>query len=164
MKHVKLAILALTLFLGGMTSAARADWVIRDSVRDAVTELVHTSPSLADMRDNQVPDVGVYSANDPKKKLMPIYELVACLQLTNPATRIAVDWGGGYDIDMDRVQFPGGIWDVHLRFEEVVQINLLEKYKVLLVDRVIVGTRRMRDLDQRVRLLRQLTRACYAKP
>lgn len=143
---------------------SQSQWTVKDSMVAKVNAFVQTSPVLEGMRQNNVPNDMVYGVNDPNKPILPIYELLACLQLTNPGAFIEFYSGGGYNIDIDAVIFPGGTWNVSLRLREVEQIDMLDKRKVYLIDRLVVGTLQMRDLNQRVQAMRQMSRACYADP
>ncbi|MEG3619830.1 hypothetical protein V5T82_15295 [Magnetovibrio sp. PR-2] len=155
--------IAVTLMVGSI-APAQAAWTVKDSAKGDVQVIKETSSIFADMRFYKVPNDTVYALNAPDQDLLPVYDFIACLQLTNPDANIEVDHGGGYDIQMDVVDFPGGRWDVQIRLREADQINELDKYKVYLVDRIIIGTLRLRDLNQRVTALRTMSNACYAQP
>ena len=156
---------ALTFtILSSLSFNALAAWTVQDSSKGNVQSIKDASDIFAQMRIENVPNDMVYALNAPDRALIRVYDLIACLHLTNPKAEMEVDHGGGYEIKLDVVEFPGGTWDVEIRLREDEQINKLDKYPVYILDRFIIGTLRLRDLDQRVQALRQMSSACYANP
>jgi len=155
--------LCISLILSTAAWAAGGDnpWKIKSDIKGKVASFVKSSPIVQEMHEFKLPNVMVYSIDAQQGPMLPVYDLLACLHLSNSKSIMEVDSGGGYDIAMQNVQFPGGVWDVDLRFREVQQINLLETQNVYVLDRIIVGTTRLRDTNQKTQLVRQLSKACF---
>lgn len=162
---MRIFIQALCVSVVLSTSAMAADgenpWTIKYEMRGKVASFIKNSPIIQEMHEFKLPNAMVYSINNLHGPMLPVYDLLACLHLTNPNSKMEVDSGGGYDIAMQGVQFPGGLWDVDIRFREVQQINMLESQNVYLLDRIIIGVTRLRDTNQKAQVVRQLSKVCY---
>jgi len=163
-KRMLCASVALSLITSAAVTAQGAEksWIINADLKSDVEDFIQNSDIVKEMRTLKLPNTMVYSVDPLHGPMLPIYDLLACLHLTNPKSEMKVDSGGGYDISMAKVTFPGGVWDASIRFREVQQINLLESQNVYLLDRTMVGTTRLRARAQRVRLVQQLSGACFA--
>ena len=155
----------MTFFLLGASGAhgAKTSWDIVPKMKSKVKHFIKTSPVLQDMRFYKAPNSYVFAANEPKSRMMPVYEFLACLSLTNEGAEMNVDSGGGYDIALNGVSFPGGTWDVQLRLKEVEHFEFIDKEIAYVVDRLIIGTLRFRNHKKKMRAVRQLTAACFAE-
>jgi len=155
---------SVVLITSAWAAGGETPWPIKYDMRDKVASFIKSSPIVQEMHEFKLPNAMVYSINALHGPMLPVYDLLACLSLTNPRSQMEVDSGGGYDITLQDIQFPGGVWDVDIRFREVQQINLLESQNVYLLDRIIIGTTRLRDVNQKTQAVRQLSKACYNAP
>ena len=156
-------ILSVTCAQAQAQEAPLQGWRIKADMKPQVEEFIKSSPSLEDMRTGTMTEDMVYAVNAPDSRMMRVTELLACLSLSNSGSDMEVDSGGGYDIAIYGVQFPGGTWDVSLRLREVEQIDMLDKRTVYVVDRLIVGTLRMRDRNQKLTAVHNMAEACFSK-
>jgi len=154
--------LTLTASFGAWAQDGQKPWTIKADMKPKVEDFIRNSDIVKEMHEFKLPNTMVYSVDALHGPMLPVYDILACLHLTHPNSKMEVDSGGGYDISMQDVQFSGGVWDAEIRFREVQQIDFLESQYVYLLDRIIVGTTRLRDINQRTRLVRQLSKACFA--
>ncbi len=144
-------------------SAAAEDgaWVVKDEAKSKVAAFLKTSPIAAEMRREKEPNKPVRLLKQRAPGLVMSDDLVACLHLTNPDNEITLDSGGGFDIDIHQVKFPGGDWDVHLRIREMQVIDELDSKFVLVLDKMLIGTLRFDDDPKMRKALKLLTKACF---
>lgn len=162
-----LTIGAITLLIASGWAGAdevAPPWVVKADISDDIDDFIANSPIVQEMRTNNEPNNMVHAVAVDQAKLLPVYELLGCLHLTNPDSKMEVDFGGGFDIIVEDVTFPGGVWSVYLRIREIEQIELLDKITVLVLDKITIDDLVFRDVDQIVRAARLLSSACLVEP
>lgn len=151
----------LTLLAGGTQAADEMPehWRIAPDMKGNVEAYIENATELQDMRFYAVANDWVYANHKDSGQMMRVYDFLACLALTNDGADMDVDWGGGYDIDLSNVTFPGGAWDVQLRLRE--SHDKIDKDVIYVVDRLIVGTLNLRNHKTKMRAVRQLLQDCF---
>ena len=153
----------LSVAYGVAAEEPRTPWTIPVDTQADVDAFLISSPIVTDMiRENEPNDL-VYIGTKDGSALLPAYELLACLHLTNPKSKMTVDFGGGFDIDMDDVTFPGGVWPVYVRIREIERIDDLDKKIVLILDKIRIGNLTMRKTDIITKTMRVLLGACSSE-
>ena len=140
---------------------ADAAWTVTEAMKPKVADVLKTSPITAEMRREEEPNRPVRLLRDHAPELVMSDDLVACLHLTNPNNDMTIDSGGGFDIDIKQVAFPGGEWDAHIRIREMPKIDELNSETVLVLDKFSIGTLRFREEAEMTKALKLLTKACY---
>ena len=155
-------ILALSVPATAMAPAwADVAWTVTGAMQPKVADVLKTSPITAEMRRENEPNRPVRLLRDHAPELVMSDDLVACLHLTNPQNAMTMDSGGGFDIDIDQVTFPGGDWDVHVRIREMQKIDELDSELVLVLDKLIIGALRFIEEAKLKKALRLLTKTCF---
>lgn len=154
----------LGIAFGAVAQGSTPSWIIREDMLDDVKDFQDSSPIIRDMLMEKEPNSMVHAVAFDGGKLLPVYELLACLQLTNPKSKMNVDFGGGFDINIDEVTFPGGTWPVYVRIREIDQIKFLEKKTVLVLDKIRIGNMMFTDIERIVPTMKLLSGACLSKP
>ncbi|MBL6958748.1 MAG: hypothetical protein ISR52_07195 [Rhodospirillales bacterium] len=155
-----LAVVAALPF-GGAVAAEKDIWRVTKSMQGAVDHFIKNSAVFEDMRTYSVPNDPVYVKETDVGPLLPIYDLLACIQLTHPKAVIEVDSGGGFDIAIDYINFAKGSWPVDIRIVEIKQINKLEKHSIYILEKVSVGTLSFSSAAQMTQTLRLMTSKCF---
>ncbi len=160
-----LVVLAGTMFAAPPTAVADNDadaaMTVTTEMREEADDFLENSPLVKRMRRDNEPNLPVRPNDMWADGLIMSNDLVACLHLTNPDVPYEVDSGGGFNLDLRKVTFPGGTWDVHLRIRELERIDKLDKTTVLVLDRLVIGTLRMVGQEQISKAVRLLTKACF---
>lgn len=139
-------------------------WAVTSDIQDEINTFAKSSPIVEGMRRFNEPDTMVYTLEYSQSPLLPVYDLLACMHLTNPDSKMEVDSGGGFDVTIEDVTFPGGVWPVHVRIREVDRIELLEKYQDFILDKIVIDNLIFRDVDRLVRAIRLLSSVCLEGP
>ncbi len=154
-------LVACSLFGAPDALAAKTSWDVAPEMKSKVKRFIKMSPVLQDMRFHKVPNSYVFATNEPKGRMMPVYEFIACLSLTNDGVEMDVDFGDELDIGLYGVSFPGGTWDVQLRLREVEHFEFTDKETAYVVDRLAIGTLQFKNHKKKMRAVRQLTSTCF---
>ncbi len=147
---------------GRAEAADGYDWTIKASMQGQVDKFIKTSDVVGDMRTYGVANDHVYVKETDHGTLMRIYDLFACIQLTNPDADIEVDSGGGYDVSIDSIKFVNGSWPVDMRISVVNTIVGLEKYAVSILEKITVGTLVFTDVARMTETVKLMTAKCRA--
>jgi len=145
---------------GRAEAAGEYDWSIKASMQGAVDKFIKTSDVVGDMRTYGVTNDHVYVKETDQGTLMRIYDLFACIQLTNPDADIEIDSGGGYDVSIDSIKFANGSWPVDIRISVVNAIVGLEKYAVSILEKITVGTLVFTDVARMTDTVKLMTAKC----
>jgi|GEM_PF-1958226 len=143
-------------------------WPVRENLSLRIANFKVESPVLEHMRNNDFPNDMTFAPSGDGNgtddasniKMMPIYELLACMHITNPESDMSVNAGGGYDITVKNAKFAHGSWDARVMITERAAINLLEADKTLLLSKVVVGDITMGTNDQRRETVKMLVANC----
>lgn len=162
-----LVVSAITLLIassGAVADEASSPWVIKADISDDLDDFIANSPIVREMRTNNEPNEMVYAVDVDQAPMLPVYELLGCMHLTNPDSKMEVDSGGGFDITIEDVTFPGGVWTVYLRIRQIERIELLDKITMNVLDKISIDDLIFTDIEQIVRTARLLSSACLADP
>ena len=156
-----LTFVSCLVFLAPSSQASDVAWTVKDTMQDTVADFMKASPIAAEMRREGEPSLSVRILEQGAPGLVMSDDLVACLHLSNQNNDMVIDSGGGFDIYLKQVSFPGGKWDVHVRIREFECIDELDKTTILVLDKLIIGALRFRDSQILTNALRLLTNACF---
>ena len=168
LKSLLIGVIALLIVSGwACADEASPPWTVEADISDDLDDFIANSPIVQEMRTNPEPNNMVYAVSNDQAdqaQLLPVYELLGCMHLTNPDSKIEVDLGGGFDIIVEDVTFPGGVWSVHLRIREIERIELMDKITDLVLDKITIDDLIFTDVEQIVRAARLLSSACLVDP
>lgn len=136
-------------------------WKVKKEMRRAVDAFRSSSPIVEDMYNNNIPNEPVYIPEWDDDVLFPIYDLFACINMTNPQAKMEVDSGGGFDVTINNVKFVKGSWPVVMRIYEIEQIHLLDKHMVYILKKIQVGTLTFTSPAEMVQIIKELTAKCF---
>ena len=146
------------------SAVAAEPWRVTPDAASEVKSFKRTSRAVEDM---QIYDMGnwmVYAGTIHKRiPMLPIYDLLACFQITHPESSMDVESGGGVQVILDQVQFAKGKWDATLRLTEHERIQHLDKEKYLLIDLVRVGASDLKKSKHKVGVIKRMAKACLPK-
>lgn len=147
-----------------VSSATAADvaWTVAPAMQPKVATFLKTSPIAAEMRREYEPNKPVRVLKIRAPGLLMSDDLVACLHLTNPKSSMVIDSGGGFDINITDIEFPGGTWDVYIRVRELQKIDEINSTLVLVLDKMHIGNLIINDEERLTKGVKLLTKACYA--
>ena len=130
---------------------------------DKATDSFADSPIIEELKTYEIKDAPVYAKNGEYDFDITIYDLLACFHLTNPDSKMEVDGGGGFDIEIRKAQFAKGKYDANLHLKETEKIEFTEKSKILVLYKVQVGTILLKEAEQRIEVIEMLSQACLKK-
>lgn len=118
---------------------------------------------INELNTYDIKNAQVYVGDGAQALNINIFNLLACFHQTNPNSKMDVDGGGGFDIEMQNVQFAKGKYDAHIRMMQKDKIDFLDKEKILVLSKVQVGAIILKAPDQRIEVIEWMSKACLKK-
>ena len=140
--------------------AGDTGWSIHGNIADAEGMAKANSKSVGALKDADIENRMVYGTAVGRGPMLPLYDMIACIELSNPASSIDVRTGKAVDVTVRKAAFPGGTWDTKIRIGEKTEFRELDKRSELVLQRVKVGTLEMNDKKDWIHAIRWLTRSC----
>ena len=160
-----IACLSLILFSQLVTDVSadgKWQWSISSEIQPKVTNFLDVSPIARDLKFYADSDLPLYADKSRHQPLMLAHELIACLAITNPDSKLVVDSGGGYDITVKKAQFATGKYDATFRFQLRTDIELLDKTEYLTLEFFHVEDLILKKKSEQVKALKLLIQGCLS--
>ncbi len=151
------------LLVSPETASAGQGWVIKDSMTPLIKDFEANADELDNFRNFDIPNDFVYIKDSGEGPLLPIYDLIACIKLTNPDSEIITGgFGGSLDVAIDSVAFAKGSWPVKINVTRNNKLRDLKMVSTYTLKTLRIGANGLTDTDQMVNALRLMTKACLA--
>ena len=151
--------IAVLTLLVSPAQALQFDSKLIDQAADKFAD----SPIIKELKTYEIKNAPVYAKNGDYNFDITVFDLLACFHLTNPDSKMEVDGGGGFDIEVRKAQFAKGKYDALIHLKETEKIEFTVKYKMLVLHKVEVGTLILKEPEQRIEVIEMLSQACFKK-